>query len=483
MEYYEVLTCATVVIVTLAMALWVRTRNVSILLGIGVLYYWSLYGAWSLITDKLGGSSGRLYGYLEAKMFAVNLDDDYFRTLVYYGLFIIVVEITLLFVARPGSPREVPGRPLCLRHVYILLFAASAGLVSYLLIRPYLGEALQLGLSGYKATRAESALDPSSSPYFSLQQVLNRAALMAAALGFATVCSGKKPRLVEGERRIWTVPAYLAVMGGLYSFNFVLGNKNEPMSAGLAGFLLYLYNCRRLRLLPVAATITAGMCGIWLIDHFRAYPLSQVAEQFANLDFSSLLGDSYGLVNTSNEPFAAHFSMYGAMAYHITPVLGQSFVSLAASLVPRLLWENRPPDIYAYYATSVGARAGQGYTIHHATGWYLNFGAAGVPLGALALGLVWSGCLNAYTNRAHAKSTWALAFRSLAPWLFVAFLPNLVRAGIEGYKSLVFEGLLIPITVVALAGRQSGKCVVRPVPHLRAIGSRSGLDQAQRAGV
>ncbi|HEV2424115.1 MAG TPA: hypothetical protein VGZ29_04725 [Terriglobia bacterium] len=464
MEYYELLTSETLVIAALAATLWLRTRNVSIMLGIGVLYYWSLYGAWSLVDDMLGGSSGRLYGYLEAKMFAINLDGYYFETLVYYGLFIVVVELTLLFLARPGSPPRTLGQPLYLSHLCILLFAASAGFLSYLLIRPYLGEALQLGLSGYKATR-------DSSPYFSIHQVLNRAALIIVALGFATRCSGEKPRLLEGDRHPWTLPAYLVVIAGLYGFNFVLGNKNEPLNAGLAGGLLYLYNRRRPRLLPVAVTATAGMCGLWLIDHFRAYPLSQITGQFRNLDFSSLLGDSYGLVNSSNECFAAHFSLYGVLAYHITPVLGRSFVSLAASMVPHLLWKSRPADIYTYYVSSVGAVGGQGYTIHHATGWYLNFGAAGVPLGALVLGSAWSACLNAHRNRMRAASRWGLAFRSLAPCLFAAFLPNMVRAGIEGYKSLLLEGLLIPITVLAMAGWRMKKLTPRAAAARLAPGS------------
>jgi hypothetical protein len=238
----------------------------------------------------------------------------------------------------------------------------------------------------------------------------------------------------------------------MYVYNLALGNKNEPLNAGLIGLLVYLHNCRRRPVVAVGAVVTLGMCGLWLIDRFRAYPLSQIEYQFANLDFSSLLGNSYGLVNDSEEAFAAHLSMYGALAYHIAPVLGESFVSLAASMVPRLLWKSRPADIYGYYAANVGAVGGQGYTIHHATGWYLNFGALGVPLGAIVLGCVWSGCLNAYAFRYRATSRWGLAFRTLAPWLFVAFLPNLIRAGIEAYKALLFESLLIPVTIVALAG-------------------------------
>ena len=54
---------------------------------------------------------------------------------------------------------------------------------------------------------------------------------------------------------------------------------------------------------------------------------------------------------------------------------------------------------YQYYATGVGAREGQGYSIHHATGWYLNFGVAGVVMGAILLGRLWAGLYNNHRHR------------------------------------------------------------------------------------
>ena len=100
-------------------------------------------------------------------------------------------------------------------------------------------------------------------------------------------------------------------------------------------------------------------------------------------------------VTTSNEAFAAHFSLYGVLAAGTAPKFGYSLYSLACSVIPRVLWPERPRDIYLYYSESVGTIQNQGYSLHHATGWYLNFGYTGVVLGAVALGLIWTACLNA----------------------------------------------------------------------------------------
>jgi hypothetical protein len=41
----------------------------------------------------------------------------------------------------------------------------------------------------------------------------------------------------------------------------------------------------------------------------------------------------------------------------------------------------------------------------------------------------------------------------LAPWLFVACLPPLVRAGPEAYKGFIIEGIFIPVGTLLLACR------------------------------
>ena len=65
MEYFALLTVATIVIAVLALALYRKGRDAGLLAGLAVLYYWSLYGAWYIVIDKTGGFSGKNYHYWE----------------------------------------------------------------------------------------------------------------------------------------------------------------------------------------------------------------------------------------------------------------------------------------------------------------------------------------------------------------------------------------------------------------------------------
>ena len=104
----------------------------------------------------------------------------------------------------------------------------------------------------------------------------------------------------------------------------------------------------------------------------------------------------------------------------------------------------------------MGAIQNQGYSVHHARGWYLNFGIPGVALGGVVLGMVWAYCLNAHQRTRPGSGLLFRLFATVSPWLFVAYLPPLVRAGPEGYKGLVIEAFLIPVGTLALACRPGG---------------------------
>src|ERR1700730_16081866 len=115
MEYFALLVIATVVIVVLAAALYRRRRDPGTLVGIAVLYYWSLFGAWYIVIDKTGGFSGKNYQYLEGKLFPIALDQDYLVTLGLYAGFLILVELTLLAAVSPALENRAVA-PLLLRH-------------------------------------------------------------------------------------------------------------------------------------------------------------------------------------------------------------------------------------------------------------------------------------------------------------------------------------------------------------------------------
>jgi hypothetical protein len=443
MEYFALLAIATLVIVVLAVALYVRRRDAGTLVGIGVLYYWSLFGAWYIVIDKTGGFSGKNYGYLEGKLFPIVLDRNYLVALALYAGFIILVELTLLLAVAPAKGnRELA--PLTLRHGPILLIGLVAGVASLSLVEDKLGAAWTLNESAYVYTRTQT------DEWFTLHQVLNRVALVPPAIGLAVLAAGKRSRALVSVQRRYTLPAYLLLLGGMLAFTFILGNKNEVLSTLVAGMLAYLGLVRKPKWIRAGLVVAGGLWMLYAIDFFRAVPFAGLGAAV-----SARADQATGMANfltSSNEAYGAHFSMYGVLAGGVEPRFGYSLYSLVCSVIPRVLWPDRPPDIYLYYSESVGAIQNQGYSLHHATGWYLNFGYPGVALGAVVMGLVWAYCLNAH-RRAGAGYLFRL-FGAVAPWLFVACLPPLIRAGPEGYKGFLIEGVMIPVGVLAMACRR-----------------------------
>jgi len=234
------------------------------------------------------------------------------------------------------------------------------------------------------------------------------------------------------------------------AFCFVLGNKNELLFAGVVGFLFYLANSPRPRVLLLATGAAVSIVLLGLLDLLRGVPLPSFYNAIQNVKAADLF-ESLKFVASSNEAFSAHFSMYGVLSSHTPITWGSSFVSLGAAVVPRLLWPGRPEGVYAYYAQRVSAEPGRGYTLLHTTGWYLNFGTIGVIAGAILIGWIWARTFNAYATTRFKEPSWRYAFRVIAPWTFVAYLPVLLRNGIEGYKGVVLEAFLIPTMAIALA--------------------------------
>src|SRR5450755_1620044 len=233
MEFFALLAIATIVIVMLAAALYRKRRDVGTLVGIAALYYWSLFGAWYIVTDKTGGFSGKNYGYLEGKLFSIALDQNYMIALGLYAGFIIVVELTLLLAVKPVAADRTAA-PLLLRHGPILLIGLVAGVASYLLVADKLGAAYTLNESAYIYTRSQT------DEWFTLHQVLNRVALLPPAIGLAVLAAGKNSRVLVSVRRRYTLPLYIALLASMLAFTFILGNKNEVLSTLVAGVLAYL---------------------------------------------------------------------------------------------------------------------------------------------------------------------------------------------------------------------------------------------------
>lgn len=441
MPHLLILGTATLLIAALALSLRQRTGDWSPVVVSGALYYWSLFGAWGLIQDKLGGYSGKKYHYLESRLFPIDLDANYAWSLAMYAAFVISAQLTALVLAR-RRPAAAAAR-LRISHGRLLAWSGVACLATLALMKGHLETAWELRQSAYYYTRF------AGDELFTLRQVLNRAALIPPAIGFGILLAGRESRFFTSPTRGWHVAGYGAlflVMGG---FTFLLGNKNEVFVALLCGGLTYYHAAWRPRRL---AALAAGIAGLWFlyaIDVFRGVPVTGLQAALpARAGEMNQLGS---FVASSNEAYGAHFSLYGVLAHQIETRFGYGVFSLACSLVPRVLWPSRPPDIYEYYASSIGASGGQGFSIHHATGWYLSFGAAGIVAGGCVLGLAWSASLNLWRRCRWRSGTSLRLAGILAPWLLAACVPPLLRAGIEGYKGLAVDAGLIPLAALTLS--------------------------------
>lgn len=435
---------ATAAIVWLAWSIYRRTGDLGVILGIAALYYWSLYGAWFIVIDKTGGYSGKSYHYLESKLFPIDLDADYLTALALYSSFIVIVELVLLASLSKGH-----GKSPCrveLRHGPILFLGIAAGLASFWLIKDKLSAAWALNTSAYWYTRTQT------DEWFTLHQVLNRVALIPPAIGFAALAAGNRSRLFVSRPARYALSGYAVLFAGMGAFTFVLGNKNEVFTALVAGFLGYLGASGNRGRWKAAAALGLGLWFLYAIDYFRAAPIAEMGLNVT--ERISETSEVARFLSSSNEAYGAHFSLYGVLATRTEPRFGYSLYALACSVIPRVFWPDRPRDIYLYYSESVGARQNQGYSIHHATGWYLSFGMLGVGLGALVMGLVWSHCINASRKLRSGGPLLATLWAMIGPWVFVAYLPPLIRAGPEGYKGFLIEAVAIPLAVLALSCRR-----------------------------
>jgi hypothetical protein len=463
MEFYLLLLLQTSVIAALALLLWLKTGHVGFPVGIGFLYFWSLYGAWSIVTDQLGGDSGKRYDYLLAKMFPVELDENYLWSLLLYATFIILVELTILCLlprGRQGIAFAQGSAPASISHVFILLLSAAAIVTSFLIMQDQLLAAAQLNMSAYYATRGGLG---EYNEWFTLHQVLNRVALFALAIGFAVYVTGDASRFLVGSKGLTIGLAYIGSMLGTFGFLAMLGNKNELFSAFILGGLFYLANARPVKWALVAPIGMLAFIAIAAIDFLRGLSMFALLESGSWWDAFAWAPE----IRSSNEAFAAHFSLYGVFHFNAAYTYGASLIAFVTSIVPRMFWPERPEGTYVQYAENLGiyeGATGQGYTVHHATGWYLNFGIGGLIIGALLLGFVWAKCYNAHRRATCGDRRWTNVLAIVAPAGFVSFIPPLVRAGPEAYKGMIIEAFLIPTMIVWLASIRWGQLLGVPKP-------------------
>src|SRR5215510_13351671 len=146
MSYYLLLASATIIIFFLQYLVWKKNKSFFLPLATFFLYYWSLLGAWFIVFDAQTNNAAakigtHYYDYFD-RLFPVLLNDDYFKALIFYSLFIISFQLAQLFLLKP-LPKNFfePEKKLRVQHIPLILISLAAIVVSFLLIEPQLAGA------------------------------------------------------------------------------------------------------------------------------------------------------------------------------------------------------------------------------------------------------------------------------------------------------------------------------------------------------
>lgn len=449
MSYYLTLTVATLLIVILQYMTWKKSRNIYLPLATFFLYYWSLFGAWFIVYDQLNnnGSSKigvHYYDYFE-KLFPIELNNDYLTSISYFALFIMAFQVTVFYMIKKPTFTEYFSKRIHIRHQRLILISVLSIALSFFFIYQQMMEAAQHHESFY------IFISHHNGKYYSLFQIFKSCSLLTAFGGLVIYLNGEKTNFFTGNSLRFGIINYMLLMLLVIFYSMILGSRHDLVFAGLFSLILYIINGKKIRIKDILIILLVLVLPVFLVELTRGVPI---------LDYLGLnlggapseevklkLSGQQALISLllSNEIFAGHMSMYGAIHQHLPFTYGSSFSNLLSSMIPRFIKQDRPQDIYQYYITIAKNPGLQGFTINHATGWYLNFGRVGIILGGMALGAVISFASNTFERIKKTSNHFIFCLKVLALPGIISFIPIFIRSGPEGYKSLVFEAILFPV--------------------------------------
>lgn len=462
MIHYILLLVYTLVIVFISWKIWKKTKEIAFIVGTSLMYYWTLLGSWFFIYDDLSGQKGKNFGlhYYDffTLVFPVHVDTSYMISVAIYAIFIIVVLLMILWLAKPAPLiQSKQEKPVYVNHLVLIGLCVGAVLVSFFIVWKEILTAAKFHESVYIVTRMQPG------QFFTFHQLLNQVAVVALYIGLIAYVCGEKSKYIIGSHKRWVLGAYTLAIIFVEGYLLFLGNKREILFGGILGIVFYLNNVRfKINFKAFALFMFIIMIPLFFNDGLRSYSPGFLTKYFdtSGLEFHRLKEFEYStfsIKNTtftflfSNEMFYGHFSMYGIIDKHVPYSYGTSLLSLVESVVPKFLFANREPPIYEYYTTHVNAVSGQGYTIHHASGWYLNFGIIGILLGAFIFGWIWVKLYNKNQQLFVTDNTFLKIFFILGLAAFTAEIPTMMRSGPESYKALFFEALILPTIIIYMA--------------------------------
>ncbi|MEY2938353.1 MAG: hypothetical protein RL062_942, partial [Bacteroidota bacterium] len=165
------LVAITAIMLVLQRRIWRAQPNIVLPIFVGIFYYWSLAGAWVFLLDQSvtwGPAIGIHYHYLLEKMFMVQIDMDYLKSIWMIGIFLISLQLSLIGIIPKIKTTEIPFSTCDKKTVN--LYSLMGGLfliLSFIVVRDVVTYSLILNESVYLNIRSPHV------SYYSLHQLFN----------------------------------------------------------------------------------------------------------------------------------------------------------------------------------------------------------------------------------------------------------------------------------------------------------------------
>ena len=425
---YLVMYAITIYVVIVSYYLAKKSSSLIPVVPIAAMYYWSLYGVWSWIPMKLRGESS----YTEEALFAVNIDEFYLLSVVYYSLFIVVFAIYECHMIRKKSILYADRNELSQHYQQKINQLSDSkwyniGVVTLLaafilLWFKDLATAFSSGQSAYQVSRWDSGTG--AAEYLSMF-LGNLFIVLSIPLLFVTNRNRKKRRYIF----------MILIYDGM---NFLLGNRSALLCSLVLAIIIYaeIYGLKKLFRLRNILLGVACLLLIQVISIVRGLSITALISG----EFTFSIGDIFQSLAGSSEKEAAQVSMYGTLKKDVPFTYGASALFLISTIIPSFLGIPRPERVYTHYIEhAVPSGVDVGWTINHVTAWYINFGFLGIILGAL----LWGYTLKFFFRR---KNNYIYMYGAA---LFSSAAITMIRdGGIECYKGALLLNTIIPMLVV-----------------------------------
>ena len=171
---------------------------------------------------------------------------------------------------------------------------------------------------------------------------------------------------------------------------------------------------------------------------------NNVSHVYYNISLIDKLKNAFGAVVFSNEMFSGQFSMYAVLKEDIEISYGHSVKSMFYTFIPKSIIK-RSESSYEYYASKLDLNKNQGFTINHATDWFLNFGVIGVFMGGIFWGII---MFLLFIGASFSNNNILRSFLFFSLINVAAYFAIIIRGGIDVMKIIVFESILIPFFLV-----------------------------------